>query len=483
MIANLKPYPNMKPSDVEWLGEVPVHWEVRKLKHWLTVNRQTLLEDTDPDYIFDYVDISSVGTGRLVTKPERLQFRDCPSRARRIVQSGDTIMSTVRTYLKAVWHADEVKSDLVASTGFAVLTPKPFTYAKFVSYLCLSEHFTNRVTANSVGIAYPAIAETKLETFNVGVPPLSEQTAIARFLDHATDQIERCIRAKEKLIALLEEQKQVMIHDAVTGRIDVRTGKPYPAYKPSGIEWLKNVPQHWNLRPAKWYFREVDERSQTGSEELLSVSHITGVTPRKEKNVTMFKAESNVGYKLCKPGDLVINTMWAWMAALGVSGHTGIVSPSYAVYRPLTSSELSGDFGNLILRTTTYKNEYICRSTGIRPSRLRLYPEEFLRIRLLCPPQEEQEAIVNYICSESQKTKLVIASTESEIALLREYHTRLIADVVTGKLDVREAAANLPELETITDGGGEKIPAESDSRQSGARLHNEALPTAPRAGS
>ena len=112
----------------------------------------------------------------------------------------------------------------------------------------------------------------------VARPPLSEQAAIVRFLDHADRRIRRYIRAKQKLIALLEEHKQALIHEAVTGRIDVRTGRPYPSYKDSGVAWLGTVPAHWQVRAAKWYFRESDDRSETGSEELLSVSHITGVT-------------------------------------------------------------------------------------------------------------------------------------------------------------------------------------------------------------
>ena len=110
--------------------------------------------------------------------------------------------------------------------------------------------------------------------------------------------------------------------------------KPHAAYKDSGLPSLGRVPAHWALKRAKYFFREVDERSSTGDEELLSVSHLTGVTPRREKNVTMFLAESNVGHKRCHPRDLVINTMWAWMGALGVARQTGLVSPSYGVYRP-----------------------------------------------------------------------------------------------------------------------------------------------------
>ena len=97
---------------------------------------------------------------------------------------------------------------------------------------------------------------------------------------------------------------------------------PYPQYRVSRLPWLAKIPEHWGENRAKCYYREVDERSTSGEEELLSVSHVTGVTPRSQKNVTMFKAESYVGHKICRPGDLVINTMWAWMAALGVAKHT-----------------------------------------------------------------------------------------------------------------------------------------------------------------
>ncbi len=116
--------------------------------------------------------------------------------------------------------------------------------------------------------------------------------------------------------------------------------KPYPEYRESGIELLGLLPAQWNHLRAKGLFREMDERSRTGREELLSVSHLTGVTPRSQKTVSMFIAKSNIGHKICRPGDVAINTMWAWMGALGVARHVGIVSPAYAVYRPLAGCSI-----------------------------------------------------------------------------------------------------------------------------------------------
>ena len=153
-------------------------------------------------------------------------------------------------------------------------------------------------------------------------------------------------------------------------------GGVYQSYRTSKMQWLPSVPEHWDEQRAKVFFREVDERSRTGGEELLSVSHLTGVTPRSQKNVTMFKAASYVGSKLCRPGDIVINTLWAWMAALGASRHVGIVSPAYGVYRPHRADNFNPAYLDYLLRTRSYVAEYIGRSRGIRSSRLRLYPNQ-----------------------------------------------------------------------------------------------------------
>ncbi len=211
--------------------------------------------------------------------------------------------------------------------------------------------------------------------------------------------------------------------------------KPHPEYKDSNLPWLGKIPKHWEEKRAKYYFREVDERSKTGNEELLSVSHITGVTPRSQKNISMFKAESYVGYKLCKPGDLAVNTMWAWMGALGVSKYSGIISSGYAVYRPIHSNDHVPDFIDSLLRIPSYTSEYYCRSTGIRSSRFRLYPENFLKIPVLRPPKEEQYQIVAYLRQENRKIDEYINSKRRLIEFLNEQKQVIISRAVTRGLD------------------------------------------------
>lgn len=210
--------------------------------------------------------------------------------------------------------------------------------------------------------------------------------------------------------------------------------KPYDDYRPSAHPWLGKVPAHWLEKRAKYFFREVDERSTTGEEDLLSVSHKTGVTPRPQ-HVTMFKAESNVGHKICRPADLAINTMWAFMGALGVSRQVGLVSPSYGIYRPINHGELHPNYVDRLLRTDDYKSEYLCRFTGIRSSRLRLYPDEFLKIPIPCPPQEEQAAIARFLDHADRRIRRYIRAKRQLIALLNEQKQAIIHRAVTRGLD------------------------------------------------
>lgn len=207
--------------------------------------------------------------------------------------------------------------------------------------------------------------------------------------------------------------------------------KPHAAYKDSGLPWLGAMPAHWQLLRAKCLFSEVDERSKTGREEMLSVSHLTGVTPRRLKNVTMFMAASNVGHKLCRPDDLVINTLWAWMAALGVTRHTGLVSPAYGVYRPIKGSGILPAYADHLLRTPLYAAEYQRRSTGVNSSRLRLYPEQFLRMPVLLAPLEEQAAIVRFLDWTSGRLERAIRAKRKVIALLMEQKQGVIQRAVT----------------------------------------------------
>jgi len=213
----------LKPSGIEWFGEVPEHWEIKPLKRWVGINKCVLPENTEPDYSFNYLDIGSVGTGYLIEQPGNICFKNSPSRARRILRTGDTIISTVRTYLKAIYFVDSNDGNLVASTGFAVLTPKENIFPEYLSYLIQSNVFVDHVTANSVGIAYPAIAETKIGTFHVALPPTQEeQKKILNDIKIKTASIDTTIHQTQNGINLIREYRTRLIADVVTGKVDVR---------------------------------------------------------------------------------------------------------------------------------------------------------------------------------------------------------------------------------------------------------------------
>ena len=450
------PYAAYKDSGVEWLGKVPAHWEILRLKAWLDVNQMVLPEDTDPDYTFDYVDIGSVETGRLSGRPERSRFGDSPSRARRVVRPGDTIVSTVRTYLKAVWHAEHSRADLIASTGFAVLTPRRGTFPKFGSYFFQSDPFTDRVTAESVGIAYPAIAETRLGTLKVCVPPLSEQTAIVCFLDHADRRIQRYIRAKRKLIALLEEQKQAIIHQAVTGQIDVRTGEPYSAYKPSGVEWLGDVPDRWDVVPLRRVTLGCCDgpfgsglKSSHYTEKGVRVVRLQNIGHGefKDSDVAFISPEhySSLGDHSVEAGDVLI-------AGLGDRNHPSgraCVAPAGIIpamvkadcfrFR-LNQEQIQPRFAALQLTATAPVASAVL-STGATRQRTNLQATSGRAVGV--PSVPEQHSIVEYLTAPVCDISRIRVAVQQEIDLLRDYRARLITDTVTGKLDVRTAAAQL----------------------------------------
>ena len=213
--------------------------------------------------------------------------------------------------------------------------------------------------------------------------------------------------------------------------------KAYPEMKDSGVSWLNQVPVHWGLLRGKFLFRCIDVRSRTGEEELLTVSSEHGVVPRSSATVTMFKAESYLGYKLCWPGDLVINSLWAWGRGLGVSRYHGIVSSAYGVYRLRPPFSKYCHYIHRLVRSTPFNLELRVRSKGIWISRLQLTDEAFLGALFPVPPVEEQAAIVRFLDHADRRIRRYIRAKQKLITLLEEQKQAIIHQAVTGQIDVR----------------------------------------------
>lgn len=405
-----------------------------KLKYVASINDDALGQNTAPDLELEYIDISNVDSSGCMSKMTSYRFEDAPSRARRLVQDGDVIISTVRTYLQAIAQIRGPSENLVVSTGFAVIRPRRGVLdARYCGFALREPEFLAEVQRRSVGVNYPAIKTSDLAGVSVSLHSLSRQCAIADYLDRETARLDALTASKRRLLEVLAEKREAIVASAVTRGLDDQV-----LMKDSGTSWLGDIPAHWQVERARWLFRERNQRSDDGTQELLTVSHITGVTPRSEKDVNMFEAETLEGYKLCKTGDLVINTLWAWMGAMGVSFVQGLVSPAYHVYEPM--KQMDPRYVDALSRLTVFAQEAVRHSKGVWSSRLRLYPEGFFDIHLPVPPLPEQRKIASFIEVECGKLDDLRAATARTIELLQERRIAVISAAVAGDVAVEDGA-------------------------------------------
>lgn len=324
----------------------------------------------------------------------------------------------------------ESDEDLVCGYHLAVLRPREERlYGPYLHRCLQAKPVRVQLELAANGVTRFGIPKSAIGSLMLPLPPVRQQRAIADYLDREMARIDVLVAAKEEVLALMAEKHWALVTHAVTRGLN-----PAAPFRDTGIPWLGQIPKHWNVERTRWLFQERDERSETGEEELLTVSHLTGVTPRSEKNVNMFEAESTEGYKLCRKGDLVINTLWAWMGAMGVSPVDGISSPAYNVYTP--NETLIAAYVDALVRMPVFAQEVTRYSKGVWSSRLRLYPEGFFEVWLPVPPLAEQHAIIAYISAETGRLDALRIATERTITLLKERRSALIASTVTGQLNI-----------------------------------------------
>ena len=302
----------------------------------------------------------------------------------------------------------------------------PVADGRYLFWALTGGHARDQMSVAATGVTRFGLRADSIRDLLVRVPPVPEQRAIADYLDIETGRIDALITKKRRMIELLEQRMISLATRLVRGE---------GGSQESGFPSIPYIPQRWRPLRNKVFMHEIIERSITGEEELLSVSHLTGVTPRSEKTVYMFKAESTVGYKVVRPGDLAVNTMWAWMGAAGVSRHHGIVSPSYGVYR-IDQATMLPSYFDLLVRTPAYICEMTRYSRGVTSSRLRLYPEELLALRTPVPPRVEQQEIVQRFESTANRAQSGIETLDRQLRLLTERRQALITAAVTGGLSV-----------------------------------------------
>lgn len=236
---------------------------------------------------------------------------------------------------------------------------------------------------------------------------------------------------RERELQLLNELKESEIANIITRGLN-----PDVKMKDSGIPWIGMIPEHWDVVRIKAILSESKEKTDCDGGTLLSLSQYTGVTLKENaKKTGMFEAESTIGYNVVHPGQFVMNIMLAWNGSYAVSDFEGVISPAYCVFNFNVDCERK--YFHYLLRLQSYAGAFKTQSKGIIDSRLRLYPQYFLAFKTIVPPIEEQRAIVNYIEDKCNKVNSLITELETEIEFLKEYKQKLIADCVTGQIDVQ----------------------------------------------
>lgn len=421
----------MKDSGIAWIGEIPAEWRSIKLKYIFSIIGGNGFPDSlqgheSGDYPFCKVsDIN--GSEEYVRSASNWVSEDVADENKfNIIPSGSIIMAKIGAAL-AKNHRKINTIPCCIDNNTQALVSKKKDDIRFLFYLskCLDmSWFDNNSTV-------PSVNNNKLLNFFVPDVPLLEQSRITAFLDAECARINAVIEKTRASIEEYKKLKQSVITEAVTKGI-----RPGRKMKDSGAEWLDTIPADWSMIRGKGLFVETDSRSEDGSEELLTVSQYTGITPRSQKNVTMFEAETLEGYKICEVGDIAANTMWMWAGAVGVSKFRGVISPSYNIYRQINDS-YDADYLDYLLRAAPLVQHYESLSTGIRASRLRLYPQQFLSIRFPVPPIEEQREIVAYLREKADAVDGLIAQKEHILAEMEGYKKSLIFEYVTGKKEVQ----------------------------------------------
>ena len=409
-------YPKYKPSGVEWLGDVPEGWEVKPLKFVATYNDDVIDETTPPETEILYVDISAVDALDGIRMKEPMAFSAAPSRARRRVKHGDTIISTVRTYLRAIARVRTPEENLIVSTGFAVIRPRADLSPDYVGNVVSASYFIEQVIARSTGVGYPAINASDLARIPVAIPPLPEQTAIAEFLDRETGKIDGLVAEQRRLMELLKDKIASLVLSSV------------------------DLPSTKRLRfgdAASLISRPVLQQQEESYTRIGLFNRGRGLF---HKDASEMDDMGESDFFWIEEGDLIISGQFAWEGAVAMAGKddTGcVVSHRYPVIHGVPGIAMTEYlFGLLCTNHGDFLlNENSRGAAGRnRPLNIRSLMKELIPV----PTMEIQKAVASAIHSRTALFKEISKAIDH----LQERRSALISSAVTGQIDVRQHPKN-----------------------------------------
>lgn len=412
----------MKDSGVAWIGEMPEDWTVKRGKFTLKLLNRPVKETDDVITCFRDGEVTlrtNRRTDGFTVSVKEIGYQG--------IEPGDLVIHGMDGFAGSIGI-----SDSRGKSSPVLVVCDTDENKRYIMYYLRSMAYNDVFTALATGIRVRScdLRWNKLAELPYILPSLEEQNQIVLAIESSTSKVDALISNVQAQIEKLKAYKQSLITEVVTKGLD-----PNVPMKDSGVEWIGEIPKCWNMVRGKALFDECDARSDDGSEELLTVSQYTGVTPRSQKSVNMFESTTLEGYKICEVGDIAANTMWLWAGAIGVSEYRGVISPSYNVYRQKEIKYISS-YLDCLLRIPLLVQEYASRSTGIRASRLRLYPKDFMDIMFPVPPIEEQKTIMDILGKKIDMVNQMISIKQSKIEKLELYKRSLIYEYVTGKKEV-----------------------------------------------
>ena len=442
-MSHYKPYPAYRDSGVEWIGQVPSKWEVKPIKIVATFNDDVLPDSTAADTPISYVDISSVSYAAGIGSTEEMLFGNAPSRARRKAKVGDVVISTVRTYLKAVAAVDAAHADCVYSTGFAVLRSRTgHIEPNFLKWLALNELFIQSVESHSEGLSYPAINAPELVNLKTVMPSLPEQATIAVTIDRETARFDALIAKKTRFIELLKEKRQALITHAVTKGLN-----PKAKMKASGVEWIGEVPEHWAVCKLSYRYsvelgKMLDEKRITGQHPIPYLRNkdvqwdsintaelpVMDIAPNEHERYTV----RNGDLLVCEGGDIGRSAVWR--------GSDNVIGYQKALHRlrSLSPDKDCVEFYVYVLGAA--KRNGVFEEGETKSTISHLPAEKFREYRFAFPPVDEQIEIMSSLKQTLGRIDLLTEKTQRSIDLLRERRAAFITAAVTGQIDLRESA-------------------------------------------
>lgn len=410
------------------------------LKWVASYNDETLPETTADETSIRYIEISDVNEVDGITAAEILTFGDAPSRARRVVREGNVIVSTVRTYLRAVAAVGRDHHGAIASTGFAVLRAQTVD-ERFLKYAVLDRVFMDQVVARSTGVSYPAINASDLVRIRIPVPSVEEQQAIADYLDRETAQIDAFIAKNKELIALLTERRAATVNRAVTQGL-----KPGVETKSSGVNWLGDVPAHWTVAGLARFAKTVSgvgfPENEQGVEDAeiafykvnaLGQADADGVI-RKAWDTVSLETARRLRAKVLPPGTILLAKIGAALLLGRVRRTDRRACIDNNMMSVVPAADLDPRFASYALQTFDFE---ALANPGTVPS-MDMYA--LMHRETAVPPLEEQVEIANYLDRRLKEIDSALQTSRRCIALARERRAALISAAVTGKMDVGVAA-------------------------------------------